>query len=192
MLGSVGMSLLITKSPPTPPCFFPNHSIKEMSAPKPYPACFPYTQVSNLGLLLVAFLSRLLSSEFTNASLQCAGKQEWEDHPVRKNPPATGAQTNPSATQPLWAFPLFLLERKLEKNPPSEPYQSLGRAVAQGKRDQLFPVGKISSDQCSLKYSHLSHLAPSPSLKKDVHRQGSSWKLSETQCTCEHSNEMCV
>lgn len=42
-VGSVGMSLLITKPPPSPPCFFSNHSIKEMCAPKPYPACFPYT-----------------------------------------------------------------------------------------------------------------------------------------------------
>lgn len=41
---SAGMSRLIPKSPPSPPCLFTNHLIKEMSAPKPYPACSPYSQ----------------------------------------------------------------------------------------------------------------------------------------------------
>lgn len=97
----------------------------------------------------------------------------------KKSPQQQELRETPQQHSLCGQFPLFLLERKLEKNPPPEPYQTLWRAVAQGKRDQLFPVGKTSSDQRSLKYSHLSHLTPSPSLKKDVHRQGSSWKLSE-------------
>lgn len=102
-VGTVGMILLITKSPPSPPCFFSNHTTKEMSAPKPYPACFPYTQLLNLGLLLVAFHSRLLRSLFTSVFFHCArhGKQVCEDHPRTKYPPATGAQRSPSAMQPL-------------------------------------------------------------------------------------------
>lgn len=70
-VGTAGMSLLITKSPPSPPCFFSNHAIKEMSALKPYPACFSYTQLLNLGLLLVAFHSRLLRSLFTSVFSLC-------------------------------------------------------------------------------------------------------------------------
>lgn len=87
-----------------------------------------------------------------------------------------GAQRNPPAMQPLWAISPLSPGKEVGKNPPHELYQTLGRAFAQGKRDQLFPVGKISSDQHSLKHSHLSHLTPSPSLEK-----GSSWKLSAPQ-----------
>lgn len=173
MVGSVGMNLLITRSPPSPPCSSSNQSIEEISAPKPYPACFPYTQVPNLGFLLVAFHSRLLRSLFTSASLQCVGcgKQECEDHPMRKYPPSNRSSEKPlSNVAFVGNFPSF---KEVGKNPPHEPYQTLRRAATQGKRDQLFPVGKISSDQHSLKHSHLSHLTPSPSLKK-----GSSWKLS--------------
>lgn len=192
MVVSVGMSLLITKSPPPTPCFFSNHSIKEMSAPKPYLACFPYTQVPNLSLLLVAFHSRLLRSLFTSASLQCAGhgKEECEDHPMRKYPPSNRSSEKPLSNAAFVGnFPSFSW-KGIWKKSTTWTLPNLRESCCSGqKRSDLPWSGGISSDQHSLKHYHLSHLTPSPFLKKYVH----SWKAAGSfQQLSRISNEMCV
>lgn len=138
-VGSVGMSLLITKSPPSPPCFSSNHSINEMSAPKPFPACFPYTQVPNLGLLLVVFHSRLLRSLFTSASLHCAGhaKQAYEDHPMRKYPSSNSSSEKPLSNAAFVAISPLSPEKEAGKNPPPESYHPRESCCSGQKRSAL-------------------------------------------------------
>jgi len=82
------------------------------------------------------------------------------------NPLATGAQRSPSTLQSLWQFSLFLLQRKSEKNPPSELQQTLRRTAAQSTGHQMSAVGQISTDQHRMRRSHFSFLTPSPSQKR--------------------------
>lgn len=121
--------------------------------------------VPNLGLLLVAFHSTLLRSLFTSVSLcivQYMENKHLRTIQAENNPLAIGAQRSPSALQSLWQFSLFLLQRKSEENPPSEPHQTLRRAAAQSTGDEISAVGQISSDQRSMKHLLLSFLPPSP------------------------------
>lgn len=125
--------------------------------------------VPNLGLLLVAFHSTLLRSLFTSVSLcivQYMENKHLRTIQAENNPLAIGAQRSPSALQSLWQFSLFLLQKKSEENPPSEPHQTLRRAAAQSTGDEISAVGQISSDQRNMKHLLLAFLPPSPSPKR--------------------------
>ena len=120
----------------------------------------------DLGLLLVAFHSTLLRSLFASVSLCIV--QYMENKRLRtiqlENNPLRSSE-EPLTTAVFAAILPLSLAKEVRKNPPSEPHQTLRRAAAQSTGDQISAVGQISSDQHSMKHSHLSFLTPSPSPK---------------------------
>lgn len=134
---SAGMSRLIPKSPPSPPCLFPNHLIKEMSVPKPYPACSPYSQrffsakSGSFASGISQHTSKISIHECISLHWAVHRKQTLEDHPTSKqSPDIRSSEKPPQPPQSLW-HPLFLLQRKLTKIlhwNPTKPSELLLRA----------------------------------------------------------------
>lgn len=118
----IGMSTVITKSHPSPPCLFSDHLIKEMSVPKPYAAC-SYTQggFSAKSGSFASGISQHTSkiSIYKCISLHSAvhGKQTLEDHSSRKQSPGDRSSEEPLSTAVFVAIlPLSLAKEVRRKS----------------------------------------------------------------------------